>query len=42
MSFTRRLARRHGISNARSGAVTAIQRFGSAVNCNGVENTGEE
>jgi len=32
LSFLRRRARRQGIANGRSGAVTAIQRFGSAVN----------
>jgi hypothetical protein len=34
LGFMRRRARRHGITDGRSGAVTAIQRFGSAVNCN--------
>jgi hypothetical protein len=34
LSFMRRRARRQGIADGRSGAVTAIQRFGSAVNCN--------
>jgi hypothetical protein len=34
LSFMRRQARRHGVTDGRSGAVTAIQRFGSAVNLN--------
>src|SRR5437762_735658 len=34
LSFERRRARRRGIGDGRSGAVTAIQRFGSAVNVN--------
>jgi hypothetical protein len=34
LTFMRRQAHRHGISDGRSGAVTAIQRFGSAVNLN--------
>jgi hypothetical protein len=32
LGFLRRRARRHGIPHGRSGAITAIQRFGSAVN----------
>jgi hypothetical protein len=32
LSFVRRRAQQCGIPNGRSGAVTAIQRFGSAVN----------
>jgi hypothetical protein len=34
LGFERRRARRRSIANGRSGAVTAIQRFGSAVNVN--------
>jgi hypothetical protein len=34
LGFMRRQGRRQGVSDGRSGAVTAIQRFGSAVNLN--------
>jgi hypothetical protein len=34
LSFERRRARRRGITDGRSGAVTAVQRFGSAINAN--------
>jgi len=34
LSFERRRARRRGVADGRGGAVTAIQRFGSAANLN--------
>lgn len=34
LSFERRRARRHGVADGRGGAVTSIQRFGSAANLN--------